>query len=154
MPKAHEKLVRWLCRIIRIIRISSESTLIELQRRRHCVLRNALSNSFVARKEYARWKSNEIVMFFLTLFFQGGDPELGEEVVTIGGPDVGAFCVFPFIWKSKVHRSCAKVRTVSFLSLHLTVSLSLSCDKLRTIPSFLEWFCLPGRYNGEGVEWF
>ena len=85
----------------------------KFQRRRHCVLRNALSNSFVARREYARWKSIEIVIF-LTLFFQGGDPELGEEVVTTGGPDAGAFCVFPFIWKSKVHRSCAKVRTVSF----------------------------------------
>ena len=38
-------------------------------------MRNALSNSFVARKEYARWKNNETVMFsFCTFFFQGGDP--------------------------------------------------------------------------------
>ena len=77
-------------------------------------------------------------VFVLQIFFKGGDPELGEEVVTTGGPDAGAFCVFPFIWKSKVHRSCAKVRRVSFLSLHLTVSLSLSCDKVRIIPSFLK----------------
>ena len=83
-------------------------------------------------------KKNNERSFFCTFFVQGGDPELGEEVVTTGGPDAGAFCVFPFIWKSKVHRSCAKVRTVSFLSLHLTVSLSLTCDKGRTIPSFLE----------------
>ena len=46
------------------------------------------------------------------MFFQGGDPESGEEVLTTGGPDVGAFCVFPFIWKSKVYRSCAMVRKV------------------------------------------
>ena len=32
--------------------------------------------------------------------------------MTTGGPDAGAFCVFPFIWKSKVHRSCAEVRKV------------------------------------------
>ena len=44
------------------------------------------------------------------LIFQGGDPESGEEVITTGGPDAGAFCVFPFIWKSKVFRSCARVR--------------------------------------------
>ena len=29
--------------------------------------------------------------------------------MTTGGPDSGSFCVFPFIWKSKVYRSCALV---------------------------------------------
>ena len=53
-----------------------------------------------------------ISTYFLVSVFQGGDPESGEEVVTKGGPDSGAFCVFPFIWKSKVYRSCAMVRKV------------------------------------------
>jgi hypothetical protein len=42
---------------------------------------------------------------------QGGDPEDGKETLTVGGPDINAFCVFPFIWKSHTYRACKLVGT-------------------------------------------
>ena len=38
---------------------------------------------------------------------QGGESEAGRDIVTIGGPDTGATCIFPFTYMAVEYEECA-----------------------------------------------